>query len=273
MSWYRAAGHVILTLSAITTIAYFVIAVGTGWADVMPPFLAYLLGILMGVLALGAGEFPVYRWTGMVLADPEINTAQRVIAGFCAVVAAISAAIASVIAVTYFLPLSMPAGWLDIQQWINLANLGIGWAVVLVGGVAYSVASSRSSINATMARATNSVEEAKANATRQLAQRITEGSDDAIEAMDVAPEVMRLIASQLGIGAGTVKRRMPTDPPTPQAQPEQPTTTYTHTDPNTGEQREWETTLTAAEAYEVLRNAEANDARPTNGRPSQNGSH
>lgn len=209
MAWYAAVGHGILILSAVTTLVYFTMATGLGWSDRLPAWVAYPLGALLGILALGAGELAVYRWAGMVLSDNEINLAQRVIAAVCAVLAALSAAVASIIAITFFLPLAMPAGWLEIQQTVNLINLGAGWSIVLIGGVLYAVTSSRSRVNAVLASANNRVDEARANVTRQLATRVEEGAETALEMIDVSAEVVALIAAQLGLDHEATRRKLP----------------------------------------------------------------
>lgn len=286
MGWYLLLGKAILMLSALTTCVYFVIAVGEGWRGTLPAWAAYALGAVLGVLALGAGEIPAYRWAGVIVADNEINTAQRIVAAVCAVLAAVSAAVTSVIAITYFLPLSMPASWRDMQQIVNLANLAGGWTVVLVGGVAYTVVSSRSKVNALIADANNRVDEAAANVTRQLATRVEDGAEVALEQIDVSQEVVLLIAARLGLDAAATQRKLPaaavTIPQPPETQPDdgaQLTGERVYVQPGEGEWYE-DLNATAREVYDrdrqreeaerLARIGEQLNGRPTT-RPAPNG--
>lgn len=206
--FYGAIGTAIIWGSALITVLYFCLALGAAGVDGAPAWVGYLVGVLLGLLALGAGEASIVRASGLTRSDDEINTAQRFVLAAQGMAGVLSASVTTLLAISYLLPLSMPEQWLAVTGWINLINLGLGWLAVLTCQTLYVILSSESRVNAMLADAANRVDEAAANVTRQLSTKIEEGAEESLELIDVSREATMLIAARLGLDADRTQERL-----------------------------------------------------------------
>ena len=189
-----------LAVSALLTIAYLSMLTeeATGLSD---PW-GYLLGILVGVVAIIPAELGLVIWRERLAGERQITGFQRVTAVVAMLLAGIFSALTTSSFFSYTLPQLFPASYLAIAPTLNVGAIVGAWIVFILAIVFYSISSRDTQQNLASAAAFQAMFDARVSVLRSSAEAVRAGAQSTVTAMEqmgvFEQDARRLIVGSLG---------------------------------------------------------------------------
>lgn len=192
-----------LIISAVLTIIYLMLIVEE--ATGLPSPYGYLLGLLVGIVAVMPAEMALTVWRSRLNSDHLITGGQRNTAVIAIILAGLFSAATTSSFFSYFLPHLFPPSFLAIAPSINVGAIVGSWITFLLAVVAYDVFSRQTQQNLAQAKANQGIFDARMDVLRSAGEAIREEAEKLINDMDeggiFGEDALRLILNALGMGS------------------------------------------------------------------------
>jgi F0F1-type ATP synthase assembly protein I len=190
-----------LLVSAFLTVFYLTLLVDVA-AGLASPW-GYILGLLVGVVAVVPAEMGMVIWRARLASDPEITTGQRVTAVTAMIAAGIFAALTTSSFFSYFLPQLFPMSYLAIAPSLNVGAIVGAWIVFILAIVSYSIFSRQTQQNLAQATAYQSVFDARMVVLKSAGEAIRLEAENMVNGMNESgvfrQDAQQLILASLGM--------------------------------------------------------------------------
>ena len=189
-----------LVVSALLTIAYLTLLTqeAAGLAD---PW-GYILGLLVGLVAIIPAELGLVIWRERLAGERQITGSQRLTAVVAMLLAGVFSALTTSSFFSYSLPQLFPASYLAIAPTLNVGAIVGAWIVFIMAVVFYSISSRETQQNLASAAAFQAMFDARVSVLRSSAEAVRAGSEATVTAMEQSGifdrDVKRLIIGSLG---------------------------------------------------------------------------
>ena len=180
-SFAKILVNVGIGISAFLTIFYLMLLVEEA-VDLPSPY-SYMMGLLVGVVAIIPAEIALIVWRERLAGDVDITDWQKTTAIFGQVMAGIFSALTTSSFFSYFLPSLFPAAYMAIAPALNVGAIVGSWIVFIMAIVVYDINSRQTMQNLAQANANQKVLDARLDIIKGAAQAIKEGADSVIKDM------------------------------------------------------------------------------------------
>ena len=192
-----------LAVSALLTIAYLTLLTQEA-AGLLDPW-GYVLGGLVGVVAIIPAELGLIIWRERLAGERQITSFQRGTAVVAMLLAGVFSALTTSSFFSYTLPQLFPPSYLAIAPTLNVGAIVGAWIVFILAVVFYAVSSRETQQNLASAAAFQSMFDARVAVLRSSAEAVRTGAQNTVVAMEqmgvFERDARRLIVGSLGYDA------------------------------------------------------------------------